>query len=79
MSPELSVRELVANANIHQDLALRGTGPMILNAPCHRHRHNVSFFILLQRLGHWIRKDGINTYNDKWYDWSAVHMLIRSL
>ena len=29
MYPELSVRELVANAIIHQDLTLRGTGPMI--------------------------------------------------
>ena len=29
MYPELSVRELVANAIIHQDFTLRGTGPMI--------------------------------------------------
>lgn len=29
MYPELSVRELVANAIIHQDLTIRGTGPMI--------------------------------------------------
>lgn len=29
MYPELAVRELVANAIIHQDLTIRGTGPMI--------------------------------------------------
>lgn len=29
MYPELSVRELIANAIIHQDFSLRGTGPMI--------------------------------------------------
>jgi ATP-dependent DNA helicase RecG len=29
MYPELAVRELVANAIIHQDFTLRGTGPMI--------------------------------------------------
>ena len=73
MYPELSVRELLANENIHQDLALRGTGPMILNAPF-TDRHNVAFFILLQRLDHWIRKIGINMYTDKWYDWNAAHM-----
>jgi predicted HTH transcriptional regulator len=29
MYPELAIRELVANAIIHQDFSLRGTGPMI--------------------------------------------------
>jgi len=29
MYPELSIRELVANAVIHQDFTLTGTGPMI--------------------------------------------------
>lgn len=29
MYPELAVRELIANAIIHQDFSLRGTGPMI--------------------------------------------------
>jgi len=29
LTPELAVRELVANAIIHQDFSIRGTGPMI--------------------------------------------------
>lgn len=29
MYPEIAVRELVANALIHQDFSITGTGPMI--------------------------------------------------